>query len=129
MDRYDKSETHYNPFYGIPFQGESAGTSHFRVAPHNVGPLGYEYGFAGRYGSFTSADYYTASEEFAQSFSDTNQQPGNDEFAEDIDNSGKVLKTLLDSLSLHPPSLPTPPLPLSSMCIHTHCEGIIVITM
>ena len=102
MDRYDKWETYYNRFYGIPFQGESAGTSHFRVAPHDVGPPGYEYGFAGRSGSFTSADYYAASEEFSQSFSDTNQQPGNDEFAEDMDNSGKVLplKTLLNSLSI-----------------------------
>ena len=113
MDRYDKWETHYNRFYGMPFQGESAGTSHFRVAPHDVGPPGYEYGFAGRSGSFTSADYYAASEEFAQSFSDTNQQPGN---AEDMDNSGKVLKTLLNS-------------PPPSKCIHTHCEGITVITM
>ena len=48
------------------------------MAPHDVGPPGYEYGFAGRSGSFTSADYYAASKEFSQSFSDTNQQPGND---------------------------------------------------
>lgn len=100
MDRYDKWETHYNRFYGMPFHGESAGTSHFRfgVAPHDVGP-GYEYGFAGRPGnSSTSADYYAASqEEFTQSYSDGNQQPGNTFMPDakldkdnDLDDSDKV---------------------------------------
>ena len=31
MDRYNKWETHYNYFYGMPFHGESAGTSHFHL--------------------------------------------------------------------------------------------------
>ena len=96
MDRCDKWETHYNRFY-VPFHGESAGTSHFRFgAPHDVG--GFEYGFAGRSDTSTSADYYAASEELFSSYGDGDEQPGSNtntyptDFTSDLDDSNKVLK-------------------------------------
>ena len=93
----------------MPFHGESAGTSHFRFgAPHDVG--GFEYGFAGRSDTSTSADYYAASEELFSSYGDGDEQPGSNtntyptDFTSDLDDSNKVLKykarTLFLSLSL-----------------------------